>query len=207
MKSKKTNKRRKNIFYREIILDKLITAGEISAERLLGLALEMIDISKAMMMSPGKAQRTLRKQAPRYVNIDLKSKFAFWSMLSKLKKENLIIKNKKGKITITAKGENYIKLKQKNPSWLKQYINENPFNEEILLVIFDIPERQRNKRDWIRFQLERFGFKILQKSVWWGTAALPKEFVKDLKKYEIIDFVHIFSVKKKGTISPLITTQ
>ena len=34
-----------------------------------------------------------------------------------------------------------------------------------------------------------------------GNSVLPKEFIADLKKYEMLPYVHIFSVSKKGTIS------
>jgi predicted transcriptional regulator/CRISPR/Cas system-associated endoribonuclease Cas2 len=197
-------KRGKKFFDRTIILEKLLTAGEISTEILLGLTLDFFDFAKAMTFPPQEAQRALRKQKQIYVNVDLKSKVAFWKMLSKLRKENLIIKDGRGKITITKQGQKFLDRNTKKPSRHNKYKIEKNLNGEIILVVFDIPEKQRLKRDWLRFQLEQFNFKVLQKSVWWGTAGLPKKFIKDLKKYEILDYVHIFSVKKKGTISTVI---
>jgi predicted transcriptional regulator/CRISPR/Cas system-associated endoribonuclease Cas2 len=197
-------KRGKKFFDRTIILEKLLTAGEISTEILLGLTLEFFDFAKAMALPPQEAQRALRKQKQIYVNVDLKSKIAFWKMLSNLRKENLIIKDERGKITITKQGQKFLDKNVKKPSRHNKYKIEKNLNGEIILVVFDIPEKQRLKRDWLRFQLEQFNFKVLQKSVWWGTAGLPKKFIEDLKKYEILDYVHVFSVKKKGTISTII---
>lgn len=200
-------KNRKKLFSREIILEKLLSAGETSTNTLLSLILEIFDIAKAMSLSLPAAQRTLRKQTPpRKIEINLKSKVAFWALLSRLKKEGLIASQDK-KISITKKGKYYLRLKYEKPSRTKRYLVKNLSETEITLVIFDIPEKERIKRDWIRFQLEQFSFKVLQKSVWWGTTALPKEFIKDLKKYEILDYIHIFSVKKQRTISPIIKKQ
>lgn len=197
--------RRNKIFNRDIILEKLLTAGETSAEILLGLSLEFFDFAKAMMLSPQTAQRMLRKQTrPHPIKIDIKSKIAFRAMLSKLKKENLIFKNFNGNIAITKRGEEYFQLKQTRPSRSKHYTTETSPQSDIILVIFDIPEEQRNKRDWLRFQLKCLDFNVLQKSVWWGTAGLPKEFIKDLKKYDLLPYIHIFSVKDEGTISSII---
>ncbi|MBI4837030.1 MAG: hypothetical protein HY813_01325 [Candidatus Portnoybacteria bacterium] len=205
MNTGKKRERRKKFFNREKILDKLLSVGEATAEGLLGLTLEMVDIAEAMTLSPQSAQRVLRNRKYRHINIDLKSEVAFWSLLSKLKKENLITKNQGDRIVITKEGEKYLQSKIERPSRYKRYSTENLPEAEIVLVVFDVPEEKRAKRDWLRFQLAEFSFKALQKSVWWGETGLPKEFIKDLKKYEIFPYVHIFSVKKKGTISSIVS--
>jgi DNA-binding transcriptional regulator PaaX len=170
--------------------------------------LEVFDIGKAMAQpGPQAAQRALRRQTPpNNIKIDLKTKIAFWTLISRLKKEGLINNAANKKIQISDNGEKYLHLKHNKLSRTKRYSNKNLPEADITLVIFDIPERERVKRDWIRFQLEKFYFKALQKSVWWGITGLPKEFIKDLKKYEILDYIHIFSVKKKGTISTIINS-
>jgi hypothetical protein len=207
--NREKNKRRKKFFNREIILEKLLTAGETSANILLGLTLEFFDVAKAMTRpGPHAAQRALRKRKmPHVVEIDLKSKIAFWSLLSKLKKEGLIAK-RENTIALTERGKKYLQKERENPSLRtnKKYIikKTNINSSEIILIIFDIPEKESRKRKWLRFQLRQFNFQVLQKSVWWGTAGFPKEFLRDLKKYEIFPYVHIFSVKKKGTISTVI---
>lgn len=202
--NEKIRKRKEKFFNREKILDRLLSVGEVSTEILLGLTLGAFDIAKAMTLSSREAQKAMRNQKYRHIEIDLKSKVAFRSLLSKLKKESLIEEGQKGKIAITENGKKYLLSKADKPSRHKRYSIGNFTGAEIILIIFDVPEKERVKRDWLRFQLENLGFRVLQKSVWWGEAGLPKEFIKDLKKYEIFPYVHIFSVKKKGTISSIV---
>jgi DNA-binding transcriptional regulator PaaX len=47
------------------------------------------------------------------------------------------------------------------------------------VIVFDVPEKSRGKRDVLRRELVNFGFMQLQKSVWVYPHALPQEF-KDL---------------------------
>lgn len=68
------------------------------------------------------------------------------------------------------------------------------------LVIFDIPEREREKRTAVRVELIASGFHHLQKSVWMGDRALPLSFIVLLDELELDGKVHIFSVLEKGTI-------
>jgi DNA-binding transcriptional regulator PaaX len=67
-------------------------------------------------------------------------------------------------------------------------------------MIFDIPERERKKRDWIRSQLVSFGFEPLQKSVWSGGSPLPKNFIEDIEIMNLDHCIHIFSVRDSGTL-------
>ena len=68
------------------------------------------------------------------------------------------------------------------------------------LVIFDIPEHERHKRDAIRLELVGCGFKQLQKSVWIGYCPLPEDFITLIETLELSDNIHIFSVRDAGTI-------
>ncbi len=68
------------------------------------------------------------------------------------------------------------------------------------IVAFDIPERERKKRDTIRAELVTYNFKQLQKSVWIGYNPLPEDFTELLNGLHLRDEVHIFSVLEKGTI-------
>lgn len=68
------------------------------------------------------------------------------------------------------------------------------------LVIFDIPEQERKKRDSIRAELISACFTQLQKSVWIGYRPLPKDFLIFLDDLNVREHVHIFSVKSEGTL-------
>ena len=76
-------------------------------------------------------------------------------------------------------------------------------DDELKIIIFDIPEEERQKRDWLRSVLKNLKFSMLQKSVWVGKGKLPKEFINDLSKYKIISYVDIFAISKYGSLRKL----
>jgi DNA-binding transcriptional regulator PaaX len=68
--------------------------------------------------------------------------------------------------------------------------------EKNLIVAFDIPEKKRKYRDWLRSELIGFGFEQVQKSVWFGPA-LPKEFILYLDEIKLLDYVRFFKASPK----------
>ena len=68
------------------------------------------------------------------------------------------------------------------------------------LVVFDIPERERKKRDTLRAELIGYGFEGLQRSVWIGHRPLPADFIEFLDSLNLKNKVHIFSVRESGTL-------
>lgn len=122
-----------------------------------------------------------------------------YNLIHHLKRQRLISKrgskweiNPRGKDKI-AKLEERIFMADR-----KRYPTEK--TEDKVIVIFDIPEVQRNKRDWLRSVLFGMGFRPLQQSVWMGSAKLPKQFFKDLQFLKILSYVEVFVVRKIGTI-------
>ncbi|MBI2514977.1 hypothetical protein HYV91_02205 [Candidatus Wolfebacteria bacterium] len=127
---------------------------------------------------------------------------SFYSMLNHLKQQGLIKKRKnelrKGSVwQITKRGLkklNLIKNQEKFP-----YKKET--SDKLIIVTFDIPEKDRQKREWLRSALRVLDFSLLQESVWIGKNEIPQEFLYDLRKREIMDFVHILEINKEGTLS------
>ncbi len=68
------------------------------------------------------------------------------------------------------------------------------------LVCFDIAERERAKRQWLRGELIALGYRPLQKSVWIGEAPLPAELIEDLDALDLRPAVHILRVEAEGTL-------
>ena len=68
------------------------------------------------------------------------------------------------------------------------------------LVIFDVPERERRKRDTLRAELIGCGFRPLQKSVWMGDYPITEDFINLIDELELAAHVYIFSVRERGTI-------
>jgi len=129
----------------------------------------------------------------------------FYSLLNQLKNQGFIKKEEKNKKTIwsiTKKGLEKLKiLKQKNRKISVNYPKEK--SDKLIIITFDIPEKERYKRDWLRSVLLSLDFKFLQQSVWIGKTKIPEEFIKDLKDQKMLDYVHIFKVNKSGTINKI----
>ncbi len=129
----------------------------------------------------------------------------FYAMLRKLEKEGLIEKNKSDQsstIKITNKGKDKLKkLKEKfllsNTKYKKEKINTTS------IIIFDIPEKYRKKRNWLRLSISNMGFNMVQKSVWMGNVKIPKEFLISIKELNLLEYVEIFQITKQGTLKSL----
>jgi DNA-binding transcriptional regulator PaaX len=112
--------------------------------------------------------------------------------LSRLSK-NKYIQNDSSGWFITSRGSNFL-----NDSSLHYYI-KSPFKKELVkntIVAFDISEKDRKVRMWLRNQLKIFDYVILQKSLWFGPGPLPKEFIKRLVDLGIRENVKIFTIRE-----------
>ncbi|KKU91433.1 MAG: hypothetical protein UY23_C0001G0039 [Candidatus Jorgensenbacteria bacterium GW2011_GWA1_48_11] len=134
----------------------------------------------------------------------LKEKQRFYNILYYLQKQNLITKDDKSKSNwlITKKGKGKLESLKKLFSQ-KLPIKNYPIHKSnnLIIISFDIPEVYKKKRRWLRSILLGFGYKMIQKSVWLGHNALPSAFLKDLRDYNLMNCVQIFSIHKSGTIS------
>ncbi len=119
-------------------------------------------------------------------------------MVSKLKSEGLVVKDKQDICGITKNGivklGKLLNLRSQTPNYVTEQSNE------VKIITFDIPESKRSSRVWLRQALKNLRFNFLQKSVWVGKTIIPHEFLSDLRQREIFDFVEILAVTKKGTL-------
>jgi len=119
------------------------------------------------------------------------------AILSKLKQEGLVkrIGSKRHSIwNITPKGK---KRLENNINKKREFKKESDI---LRLVIFDISEKDRKKRNWLRYQLVMLNYKMLQKSVWIGRRSLPENFIHKLHVLNLQNNVHIFSINQEGTL-------
>lgn len=174
-------------------------------------SLNTVNLFFAVITSPyGSSMRQLQrrldeiKRTEEKIVGDLESIQKFHSLLHRLKKDGLIKKaeqKRHSKWFVTKKGkEALLVLKERHDKRLPSREYKVEEYDGVVIVIFDIPERHRDKRYWLREQLKNTGFKLLQKSVWLGHVQLPEEFVNDLRLLNLTSFVHIFSVSKSGSI-------
>src|SRR3990167_6019847 len=63
-----------------------------------------------------------------------------------------------------------------------------------LIVMYDIPHDMKKERDWFRRHLIKFGYIMIQKSVWVGPSPLPKDFLDYLKEIKIGDKFKTFKL-------------
>lgn len=76
-------------------------------------------------------------------------------------------------------------------------------SDNLLIISFDIPEKERRKRAWLRRTLVYLGFTMIHKSVWMKQARLPQKFLDDLESLQLLSRIHIFSIHRKGSIASL----
>ncbi len=64
------------------------------------------------------------------------------------------------------------------------------------VVIFDIPEKKRRVRDWLRSELYLLNYKKLQKSVFVGKHPLPSDLIEEIKSAKIGNCVNYLLLEK-----------
>ena len=178
------------------ILGTLESAASVTGE-LLGVFL--CDYQESYRRARGIAYGRMHdKRSPAKLKKERDKKF--YNLMHRLRKDGLITK-KKLSWAITKKGKQKLDgLKERKEVFIpkKKYLIKE--GRELNIIIFDIPEEQRRKRDWLRETLIQLGFSKLQQSVWISKNKLPEELLKDLQTFRILEYVEIFSITKTGTI-------
>lgn len=132
----------------------------------------------------------------------------YFKLFYKLKSQGLIAERtevaRPGVFVLTSAGKRKLgQLKKRRGEMLpsKNYHKES--GGKFMVVAFDIPENERRKRAWLRSVLARLGLRMIQQSVWIGRAKIPKDFIADLAKLNIIDRVEILEISKTGSLKEL----
>jgi CRISPR/Cas system-associated endoribonuclease Cas2 len=137
----------------------------------------------------------------------IREKGKYYKLLSKLKREGFIseqiIDQKKVlKLTIGGK-KKLITLKKNQRDPLPDLNYQKTADKKFTIITFDVPEKERRKRDWLRSVLVRLGFQNIQKSVWIGQIKIPPDFIKDLAELKMTDYVEILQINKSGSLKHL----
>jgi len=123
----------------------------------------------------------------------------------RLQKQGLVAQDPKKKVYfLTKKGKEFAGYINDRYSILNQ-----PWDKKIRIVIFDIPEKKRIYRDWLRNELLLLEFKLLQKSVFVGKHPLPESLIREIDNYNIAKYIYIFTlseVDKRKEILKLLAT-
>jgi len=162
-----------------------------------GASLRKIEYNKTKISAKKNEQEDIRRERKRCQNL-----------IYTLEKDGLLKRNKKEGIKFifkTKKGKEKEKeLEEKSKRTIPKKEYKMARSENFSIVIFDIPEKERRKRDWVREVLKNMDFKMVQKSVWIGKIKIPKEFINDLFKLEMDKYVEIFEISKTGSLKHLI---
>ncbi|HEY5588385.1 MAG TPA: CRISPR-associated endonuclease Cas2 [Candidatus Paceibacterota bacterium] len=113
--------------------------------------------------------------------------------IDRLKRKNIIEKEISG-IILSKYGKEYVKKKFDS---LKQFDKpENISKEKNLLVMFDVPTERKSEREWLRWHLKKFGYIMIQQSVWVGPSPLPKEFNNYIKSIKLDNCIKTFKLER-----------
>jgi len=127
------------------------------------------------------------------LGIPVRSQNSVKSTMNRLHKVGFIEK-KNNDWQITPSGKKYLKRKENS---LKHFQSDLDINEpKNLLVMYDIPEAKKAEREWFRWHLKKFGYKMIQRSVWVGPSPLPKEFERYLEKIKLKESIKVFKLAK-----------
>ena len=133
-----------------------------------------------------------------------RAKQRYYNLIYKLKRDNLIketVRGNKKVFALTKMGKTKLSLlKERNSKKLPGTSYPKEESNKLVIVAFDIPEKEKRKREWLRACLRNLGLKMVQKSVWTGKIKIPKGLVDDLFKLKLIDFVEIFEISKTGSL-------
>ena len=126
-----------------------------------------------------------------------------------LKRDGLIaqeqVRRAEPKFLLTARGKRYLAAVRERLTGTALPTPEYPraSGDRLLIVTFDVPEKQRRKRDWLREVLKHLGLRMVQRSVWIGRTKMPRAFLDDLGRLRLSTFVEIFEVSKFGSLRHL----
>lgn len=95
---------------------------------------------------------------------------------------------------LNVKGKEY--LKQSKRIQLRNFEPIENNSSKNLLLLYDIPEDKKKERDWFRRTLIKFGFIMIQRSVWVGPSPLPREFLDYVKTIGLKESIKTFKLEK-----------
>jgi CRISPR-associated endonuclease Cas2 len=123
-------------------------------------------------------------------------------LIYKLKREGFILEDKKNKkLILTKKGKLKLRFLKNKRSVKETKNNEsNQKDKDVIVVIYDVPESEYKRRHQLRNLLVNAGFSFIQKSVWIKQGKITDDFINFLKDLEVLHYVQIFKITKKGTI-------
>jgi hypothetical protein len=164
------------------IFELLINMGIMTMEAFLNPSLYKEPVYFSFESIDTKNSRKKAKNKP--------SEIAIRQSIWRLKKAGFV--EKKGNFFfLTEKGKKlagYILSRKK--------IFDKKWDGKFRIVIFDIPEKSRKDRNWLRQELYFLKYRKLQESVFIGKHPLPQDLIKDIKQKKMGNFVNYILADK-----------
>src|SRR3989344_1512740 len=119
----------------------------------------------------------------------------YYNIISSLKRDGLLSQEADGRFRLTLLGrKKLVLLKKRRAVGLPQITYPKQQSKNVIIVVFDVPERERVKRNWLRAALKNLGLKMVQQSVWLGKTKIPREFIDHIHDLRLTKCVEIFEV-------------
>ncbi len=145
------------------------------------------------------ARRRISEDRKAKIEVFQKSKRRLTIFISKMKRDGLI-ETGNNQFKISGKGIDKLgKLRNNLPG---RFYERNHKGNSVI-ISFDIPERLRRKRNWLREVIKNLGFRMIHQSVWMGKGKIPKDFIDDLGRLEILEFIEIFEISRAGSLKKI----
>ncbi|OGY99375.1 MAG: CRISPR-associated endonuclease Cas2 [Candidatus Liptonbacteria bacterium RIFCSPLOWO2_01_FULL_52_25] len=179
-----------------------------------GIVMSTAEVIDAVLSSPygasyGQLQKRVRAagRARETVERASRQQRVFYDLIHRLQKDGLIAKKgstRGGQWHLTSKGRQELDtIRADSGNILRSSVYAKQPDTEIKIIAFDIPEKYRRKRRWLRAAIQRLGFSMLQKSVWIGKYKLPHEFIEDLHRAKLLPYIEILAVTKSGILKTI----
>lgn len=132
------------------------------------------------------------------------AKQRYYNLISHLKHDNLIAEDRKKRDTLKLTNKGWGKLLKFQKASFYHYPDPDKYErisgDPVIIISFDVREKMRSKRRWLRDVLKNLGLRKIQQSVWLGKGRVPKEFLEDIRKMNLVEAVEIFEVSRAGSL-------
>lgn len=106
--------------------------------------------------------------------------------LWRLQKKGLVERTQEGKFKLSERGTKFMKQKERPP--------EEPWDGKWRLITFDVPEKRRSERDWLRNALMNAGYTFVQRSVFLGKKPIPRVIFETIQERDLSEFVRLIII-------------
>ena len=178
--------------FKQIIKDLPMNTSLVGMALLFGLAERGAVALSEILAGPGRGLgRSYQKM------METKDFWDYYDELKNLKKESarmiLWRLQKKGLVEKKKSGFQITKLGLKTVKEFQEK-EEEQWDGKWRIVMFDIPEKNRDGRNWLRWQLISLEYKPIQKSVFMGKSPLAEDFYEEILFRKLNNCVRLMTV-------------